>query len=60
VEGRLILLGMEPLEQVPVGQFSHLRVFDGAADELQDRVGCCLGHHAGLFGGKLSFTYIVP
>ena len=52
MESRLVLLGMEPLEQVLVRQFAHLHVLNRAADQLQDGAGSDLDHRSAPFGRK--------
>ena len=49
---RLVPPVAELLEQLLVGQLLHALVFDDLADQLQDRAGHGLGHHALPVGRK--------
>jgi hypothetical protein len=57
MEGNLVLSCTEPPQQLLVGQFAHALVFHDPADQLQDRAGYCLGHHARPDQEKPSSTY---
>jgi len=57
VEGRLVLLGTELLEQMLVRQFPYVPVFHGPADQVQDRTRCSPDHDGVPFDLKLSSPY---
>src|SRR5262249_10173155 len=55
LEGSLVLLVLEPLEQLMVRQFQRMLVPDGLPDELQDQARGSLPHHAAPSIGIDSF-----